>query len=156
MAIIPWSNRKDVWRPLSEVENLQDEMNRFFDLSLGRWPARSSGLMEGVWSPSVDVFESKDDIMVKADIPGMKKQDIDISVHRDILTIKGEKKEEKEIKEGGNVKTERFSGSFNRVLSLPSEVDAAKVKASYKDGVLEVILPRKEESKPRQIKVDVE
>jgi HSP20 family protein len=94
--------------------------------------------------------------MVKADIPGLDKEDIDISVHGDTLTIKGEKKEEKESKDKGLVKTERFYGSFNRSLTLPSEVDAAKVKASYNNGVLELTLPKKEESKPKQIKIDVE
>ena len=156
MAIIPWRPRRDVWQPFRGMESLQDEMNKLFDFSLGRYPLRSMGLMEGAWSPSVDVFESKDNVMVKADIPGMKKEDIDISVHGDMLTIKGEKKEETESKDKGSVKTERFYGSFNRALTLPSEVDEAKVKASYKDGVLEIILPKKEEAKPKQIKVDVE
>lgn len=156
MAIIPWRPRKDVWQPFREVETLQNEMNKLFDFSLGRWPVRSTGLMEGAWNPSVDVFESKDNIMVKADIPGMKKEDIEISIHGDTLIIKGEKKEETESKEKDYVKTERFYGSFNRALTLPSEVDETKGKASYKDGVLEMTLPKKEEKKPRQIKVDIE
>jgi HSP20 family protein len=156
MAIIPWRSEKNAWQPFREVESLQNEVNKLFDFSLGRWPVRSMGLMEGAWSPAVDVFESKDNIMVKADIPGMEKKDIDISVHGDTLAIKGEKKEEAESKEKDYVKTERFYGSFNRALTLPSEVDADKVKASYKDGVLEIILPKKEEAKPKQIKVDVE
>lgn len=156
MAIIPWRQKKDLWQPLGELENLQNEMNRLFDFSIGRWPVRGMGLMEGEWSPTVDVYDSKDNMMVKADIPGMKKEDIDISVHGDILTIKGEKKEETETKENNYVKTERFYGSFNRVLTLPSEIDESKVKASYKDGVLDIILPKKEEHKPKQIKVDIE
>ncbi|MBD3379712.1 MAG: Hsp20 family protein [Candidatus Omnitrophica bacterium] len=156
MAIIPWRQRRDVWQPFREMETLQDEMNRLFDLSLGRWPGRNAGLMESAWSPTVDVFESKDNIMVKADIPGMKKEDIEVSVRDDVLTIRGEKKEEKEAKEKGSVKTERFYGSFNRAIALPSPVDEDKVKASYKDGVLEIVLPKKEEEKPKQIQVDVE
>jgi HSP20 family protein len=156
MAIIPWRPRRDVWQPFREMETLQNEMNKFFDFSLGRLPVKSMGLMEGAWSPSVDVFESKDNIMVKADMPGMKKEDIDISVHGDTLIIKGEKKGESESEENDHVKTERFYGSFNRALTLPSEVDETKVKASYKDGVLELILPKKEEEKPKQIKVDIE
>ena len=156
MAIIPWRPKKDVWQPFREMEILQDEMNKLFDFSLGRWPVRSMGLMEGAWSPSVDVFESKDNVMVRADIPGMKKEDIDILVHGDTLTIKGEKKEETESKKKDYVKTERFYGSFNRVLTLSSEVDEDKVKASYEDGVLEVILPKREEEKQKQIKIDIE
>jgi HSP20 family protein len=156
MAIVPWRKREDVWQPFREVESLQSEMNKLFDLSLGRWPLRSMGLMEGAWSPSVDVFDSKDNVLVKVDIPGMKKEDMEISVDGDTLTIKGEKKEETESKDKGYVKTERFFGSFNRALSLPAEIEENKVKASYKDGVLEIILPKKEEQKPKQIKVDIE
>jgi HSP20 family protein len=155
MQIIPWRKR-DAWQPFGELESLQNEMNKLFDLSLGRWPVRSSGLMESSWSPAVDVFDSKDNIMVKADIPGLRKEDIDIAVHGDTLTIRGEKKEEKETKDKNYVKTERFYGSFNRALTLPSEVDAGKVKASYKEGVLEITLPKKEDAKPKQIKVDVQ
>ena len=154
MELIPWKKR-DAWRPFSELENLQSEMNRLFDFSLGRWPSRSMGLMEGAWSPAIDVFDSKENVMVKADIPGMKKEDIDISVHGDTLTIKGEKRSETETKDKGYVKTERFYGSFNRAIVLPSEVDTEKVKASYKEGVLEITLPKKEGAKPKQIKVDV-
>ncbi|HPN73020.1 MAG TPA: Hsp20/alpha crystallin family protein [Candidatus Omnitrophota bacterium] len=155
MQLVPWRKR-DVWQPFSELESLQSEMNKLFDLSLGRWPGRNSGLMESAWSPAVDVFDSKDNVMVKADIPGLKKEDIEISVHADTLTIKGEKKEEKETKDKNYVKTERFYGSFNRTIALPSEVDASKVKASYKEGVLEIVLPKKDEAKPKQIKVNVD
>ncbi|MBD3426840.1 MAG: Hsp20 family protein [Candidatus Omnitrophica bacterium] len=156
MALVPWRPKTDVWQPFREMENLQSEMNRLFDLTLGRWPARSTGLMEGAWSPTVDVFESKENVLVKADIPGMKKEDIDISVRGDVLTIKGEKKEETETKDRDHVKTERFYGSFNRGIALPSEVDESKVKAVYKDGVLEIVLPKKEEQKPKQISIDVQ
>ncbi len=155
MQIVPWRKR-DAWQPFREIESLQSEMNRLFDLSMGRWPLKSTGLMEGAWSPAVDVFDSKDTVVVKADIPGMKKEDIDISVHGDVLTIKGEKKGETRSEDKGFVKTERFYGSFNRALALPSEVDADKVKASYSGGVLEISLPKKEGSKPKQIKVDVD
>lgn len=155
MQIVPWRKR-DAWQPFRELESLQSEMNKLFDLSLGRWPERTTGLMEGAWSPAVDVYDSKDNIMVKADIPGIKKEDIDVSVHGDILTIKGEKKQETETKEKGFIKTERFYGSFNRAVALPVEVDASKVKASYKGGVLELVLPKKEEAKPKQIKVEIE
>ena len=114
------------------------------------------GVMEGAWSLSVDLFESIVNVMVKVDLPGMKKEDINVSVHGDIITIKGEKKTEKESGEEGRVKTERFYGTFNRVMTLPAEVDETKVKASYRDGVLEIILAKKEEQKPKQIKVDIE
>lgn len=156
MNIIPWRNRNNVWDSFRELEALQDEMNRLFNGSLGRWDNRQYGLLEGAWSPKVDVYDSKDNILVKADIPGMKKEDIDVSVHGDTLVIKGEKKIETEDKEKGSVKTERYYGSFNRALTLPTQVDTSKVSAAYKDGVLELTMPKKEEAKPKQINIDVE
>jgi len=85
----------------------------------------------------------------------MKKDEIEVSVHGDTLIIKGEKKQEKEVKEKDYVRTERFYGSFNRAIRLPAAVDAPKVNASYKNGVLELVLPKKEESKPKQLKIDI-
>ena len=154
MAIVPWRQKKEVWQSFGELESLQNEMNKLFDVSLGRWPVRSMGLFEGAWSPLVDIFDSKDSVMVKVDIPGMKKEDIDISVYGNTITIKGEKKEENENND--SVKIERFSGFFNRVITLSSEVDENKVKASYKNGILEILLAKKEETKPKQIKVDID
>jgi len=158
MALIPWRNRtgRDLYNPFTEMETLQNEMNRLFNFSLGRWDDRAHGLMEGHWNPAVDIYDSKDDILVKADIPGMKKDELDVTIQGDMLVLKGEKKSENEVKEKGHIKTERFYGSFNRAIRLPSGVDASKVKASYKDGVLELVLPKKEESKPKQITVDVQ
>ena len=155
MAIIPWRPKEMWWDPFRDLEAIQNEMNRMFDSSLVRWGDRDTGLLEGAWSPAIDIYDSKDNVMVKADIPGMKKDEIDVSVHGDTLILKGEKKQEKETKEKDFVRTERFCGSFNRAIRLPSEVDAAKVNASYKNGVLELVLPKKEESKPKQLKIDI-
>ncbi|MBF0217148.1 MAG: Hsp20/alpha crystallin family protein [Candidatus Omnitrophica bacterium] len=130
-------------------------MNQLFNFSLDRWDEKPYGILESAWSPAIDVFDSKDNILVKADIPGMKKEDIEVSVHGDTLSIKGEKKEEKEVKEKDFVKTERFYGSFTRSLRLPSEVDSEKVTATYKDGVLELTLAKREETKPKQIKIEI-
>jgi len=155
MALVPWRSQ-DAWlNPFSELEQIQNEMNKLFNLSIGRWPDRTSGLMEGRWSPAIDVFDSKDNILVKADIPGMAKDDINVSVHGDTLVIKGEKKQESETKEKDFVRTERYYGSFHRAVSLPAEVDANKVSATYKNGVLELTLPKKEEAKPKEITIDV-
>ncbi|RKY42885.1 MAG: Hsp20/alpha crystallin family protein [Candidatus Makaraimicrobium thalassicum] len=155
MAIIPWRPKEQWWDPFRDLEAIQNEMNRMFDSSLVRWGGRDSGLLEGAWSPAIDVYDSKDNVMVKADVPGMKKDEIDVSVHGDTLIIKGEKKQEKETKEKDFVRTERFYGAFNRALRLPATIDAAKVSASYKNGVLELVLPKKEESKPKQLKIDI-
>lgn len=155
MALIPWRPREMWWDPFRDLEAIQNEMNKLFDSSLLRWGDRGVGLLEGAWSPAIDIYDSKDNIMVKADIPGMKKDEIHVSVHGDTLIIKGEKKQEKETKEKDFVRTERFYGSFNRAIRLPAEVDVSGVSASYKNGVLELVLPKKEESKPKQLKIDI-
>ncbi|MCM8796534.1 MAG: Hsp20/alpha crystallin family protein [Candidatus Omnitrophica bacterium] len=155
MALIPWRPREMWWDPFRDLEAIQNEMNRLFDSSLLRWSDRDVGLLEGAWSPAVDIYDSKGNVMVKADIPGMKKDEIEVSVNKDILIIKGEKKQEKETKEKDFVRTERFYGSFNRAIRLPAEVDASKVNATYKNGVLELVLPKKEEAKPKQLKIDI-
>jgi HSP20 family protein len=155
MAIIPWRPKEMWWDPFRDLETIQSEMNRLFDSSLLRFGDSNVGLLDGAWSPAVDIYDSKDNVMVKADIPGMKKDEIEVSVRNDTLIIKGEKKHEKETKEKDYVRTERFYGAFNRAIRLPAEVDPAKVNASYKNGVLEFVLPKKEESKPKQITIDV-
>ena len=110
---------------------------------------------ESAWSPAVDVYDNKDNLVIKADLPGIKQNEINVSVEDDILTIKGEKKKETEVKEDNFYRLERAYGSFERSFTLPTNVDASKIKAAYKDGVLELTLPKKEETKPKQIKVDI-
>jgi HSP20 family protein len=155
MAIIPWRPKEMWWDPFKDLEAIQNEMNRLFDSSLVRWGDKDRGLLEGAWSPAVDIFDSKDNVMVKADIPGMTKDEIELSVYGVTLLIKGRKKQEKESEDKGYVRTERFYGAFNRAVRLPAAVDASKVDAKYKNGVLELILPKKEESKAKQIKIDI-
>jgi HSP20 family protein len=104
----------------------------------------------------VDVFEEKDDIVVKAEIPGIDKDNIEVNLSDHILTIKGQKKKEEEVKEENYYRSERSYGSFVRTLELPKEVHADKVKANFKNGVLEVRMPKTEEAKAKEIKVQVE
>ena len=141
------------WNPFREFE----DMERRFDSLLGRpsftpmWrraPAEQMG-----WTPAIDVFEKDDSFVVKAEIPGMKEEDIDISVSGDTLTIKGERKAESEVKEEDYHYCERCYGSFSRSISIPSSVDAAKIEASYNNGILEVTLPKAPEVKPKKIEV---
>lgn len=155
MALVP--SRRDNWLldPFSEMESLQKEMNRLFDVSLSRHPWGDPTLLGGQWAPAVDVYDSKDDILVKADLPGLKKDEIEVSVHDNNLIIKGEKKKEAEVKEKEYFRTERFTGSFFRSIPLPAPVDTQKVDAKYQDGVLQITLPKREEAKPKQIKIDV-
>ena len=126
--------------------NLQQEANRLFN---------GNSLGSAAWAPAVDVYDHKDSLVIKADLPGLTQKDIDVSVEDDILRIKGQKKQEQEVKEDNYYRLERAYGSFERSFSLPVSVDAAKIKAAYKDGVLQLTLPKKEQPKPKQIKVDI-
>ena len=128
-------------------------MNRLFD---GSFPGsrRDGGLFSG-WNPSLDVYQDKDNVFVKAELPGMKKEDIEISLEDGVLTIAGERKHEEEGKQGESFRSERFFGRFHRSVALPTPVVSSNVKASYKDGILTVTLPKAEEAKPKQIQVNV-
>ena len=142
------------WSPFVGLSNLRDEMNRLFDLSAPGFGNREDRLL-GVWSPPLDVFQDKDHVFVKVELPGMKKEDIRLSLHENALTISGERKQEREIKEGDGYRSERFFGRFHRSLTLPVPVQSANVTAQYKDGILTVTLAKAEEAKPKQIEVKV-
>jgi HSP20 family protein len=137
--------------PFDLVTDLQDDMNRLFSSSLRRGP--QAGL--GEFLPSLEVKEDENQFQLHLDIPGMERKDLDISVSGNVLTVKGERKEEEHKKGKGYFYSERRYGSFQRSVELPVEVDADKVAANYKDGVLELVLPKSEKAKPKQIKVDV-
>jgi HSP20 family protein len=155
MTLIPLRPRETGWwEPFRDLERIQDEMNKLFDFSLAKSSGKNAA-PDRVWNPAVDIYETKDNVIVKADLPGMEKEEIHVSVQGDTLLIKGEKKEEKEYQEEDFMRTERSCGSFYRALVLPESVDADKVKAVYKNGVLELTLPKKEEVKPKQISIDV-
>lgn len=153
MKLVPWRAKETGLDLFEDLEGFQREMNRLFDTTLMRPLKVGNG--GSLWAPAVDIVDEKDQIRVKADLPGMKKEDIEVNVENDVLTIKGEKKEEKEIKEKDYVRSERYYGAFHRAFTLPVSVDSSKVNASYKEGVLEITLPKKEGAKPKQIKVDI-
>jgi HSP20 family protein len=136
--------------------SIRDEVNRLFDNFFTGVPERRRGLLEGEWAPSVDIAETDNEVVVTAELPGVKQDDVDITIADDVLTLKGEKKEEKEVKEKNYHRIERSYGSFQRSVSLPAGVQADKAKATYKDGVLHITVPKAEEAKPKQIKIDVE
>jgi HSP20 family protein len=141
------------WRPFRDLE----EMERRFDDMLS-WPLlpavwRRIPTMEMGWAPAIDVFEKEDKFVVKAELPGMKEEDIAISVVGDTLTIKGERKAESEVEEDDYYYCERSYGSFSRSIAIPSNVDAQKIEANYEDGVLEVSLPKTSKVKPKKISV---
>ena len=110
---------------------------------------------EAVCFPAVDVYENKENLVIKADLPGVKQNEIDVAVEDGVLRIKGEKKKENEVKEDNFYRLERVYGAFERSFALPTNVDATKIKANYKEGVLEITLPKKEESKPKQVKINI-
>lgn len=151
MALIKWGGQ-DVWEPFHDLARLEDEVNRVFGRTLVPASKTKNG---GAWLPDVDIIEEKDKVLVRADLPGMKQEDISVAVEGDMLTIKGERKQELEKKEGQVHRIECSYGAFLRSFALPSTVDAGKIGAAYKNGVLEVTLPKREESRPKQVKVDV-
>jgi HSP20 family protein len=133
-------------------------MESLFNLALGRFTegsnGRSSQLLEG-WFPAVDVFEDKDNLLVKAELPGLKKEDIEISLQDGFLTLSGERKHEEKHKDAQVYRTERWEGRFHRSVSLPCRVEADKITATYNEGVLSVTLPKSEDAKPKQIPITV-
>lgn len=150
------------WRPFTDLTRWERDMERMFDDFWGRrmrpwWPERWSlpAVLE-ISPPAVDLYEEKDDIVVKVELPGMDKDNIEVNLTDHTLTIKGKKKKEEEIKEENYYKSERSYGSFVRTLELPRDVHADKVKASFKNGILEVRLPKTEEAKAKEIKVKVD
>ena len=140
--------------PFREFAQLQDRINQVFNDVYGR---RDEGLMStGNWVPPVDIYQNGDhEVVLKAELPDMTRDDIDITVDNGTLTLRGEKKFSNEVKEDQFHRIERRYGTFSRSFSLPPTVDAGKVAAEYKNGVLTIRLPLREEAKPRQIKVDV-
>lgn len=148
MTLVRWSD------PFREFAQLQDRINRAFsDVTRGT----DEGLMTtGTWVPPVDIYQNGEhELVLKAELPDMTREDIDITVDNGTLTIKGEKKLSSEVKEEQFHRIERRYGTFSRSFSLPQTVDPNKVSAEYKNGVLTIKLPLREEAKPRTIKVDV-
>ena len=142
------------WRPF-EFDRIREEMDRLWDSFLeGRPVRRSEDGRE--WSPSVDISETKNDLVIKAELPGLDPKDIDISMNNGYLTIKGEKKHEKEEKDENYHLIERSYGAFTRSVQLPREVQSDKITASFKNGILRITLPKSEEAKKKEIKIKVE
>src|SRR5512137_1534764 len=150
-----------IWKPFSELtpfgefERMKRDMDRLWDSFLEGAPRRRSEEREE-WLPSLDVSETKNELVVKAEVPGMDRRDIDISLSDGVLTIKGEKKQEKEEKEADYHLVERSYGAFVRSVHLPKEVQGDKISASYKGGILKIVLPKSEEAKKKEIKIKVE
>ncbi|MEW6570986.1 MAG: Hsp20/alpha crystallin family protein [Nitrospirota bacterium] len=148
-------------RPLSVFEEMDRLFEDFFGRRFGRWwpitrwPAPGI-LAEAEVMPSVDIYEEKDEIVVKSELPGMQKEDINVNVTENAITISGEKKKEEKVERKDYYRLERSFGSFTRTFSLPAEVQSDKAKAAFKNGVLEIRLPKTEEAKKKEVKVKIE
>jgi len=139
------------WSPFDRLVSLRDEFDRLFEM--GAPPLfRQSGLF-GDWAPALDVYQEKDDVVVLVELPGMKREEIEVSLHDGLLSISGERKEETAAKDSTVQRSERYFGRFSRSIALPVAVEADKVTATYQDGVLRVVLPKAPEAKPKQISV---
>jgi HSP20 family protein len=141
------------YEPFRGLAELHDQVNRLFNQSVGRGQNEESAITN--WVPAVDIYETPNELVVKADLPDVQEKDIDIRVENNLLTVRGERKFEKNVAEDNYLRVERTYGSFSRSFSLPSAVNAETIHAEYNNGVLTVNLPKREESKPRQVKVHV-
>ncbi len=141
------------WPALDRWSNLRDEINTLFETPFRSAPTAQSQLYNG-WTPALDLYQTNDDVIALVELPGMRKEDIELSLHDGMLTISGERIADAHYGEM-TARSERFVGKFRRSISLPTRVDAGKVTATYKDGILTVTLPKAEEVKPKQIQVNV-
>jgi HSP20 family protein len=148
-----WPFRFERVNPFRDLLEMQSEMNRAMDVSFGRQGRREA--MDRVWTPAIDISETKDDLVVTAELPGVKEKDIHLSIVGDMLTLRGQRIPDRQTKEEHYHRIERWSGSFEGHFQLPIPVQADRVRASYRDGVLEVRLPKVEEVRPREIKIDM-
>jgi HSP20 family protein len=141
------------WDPFRGLTTLQDQVNRLFE---GAFVQGRSGQAElATWAPAVDIYEAQNELVAKVDLPGVEEKDIDIRLENNTLTIRGERKVEKTVDEENYLRIERAYGSFTRTFSLPNTVNPEAISASYNQGVLTVHMPKREESKPKQVKINV-
>lgn len=140
------------WQPFRNLSSLQEQVNRLFE---SNFPSRGSESTLTAWAPAVDVYETENELVIKADLPDVSEKDLDVRVENNMLTIHGERKFEQKMKEENYLRMERSYGSFSRSFSLPNSVNTEAIKAEYKDGVLNITLPKRAESKPKQVKIAV-
>ena len=141
------------WNPMNEMFSLRRPLNRMFDDFFLPGTTTEDGSLTRGWNPVVDIYDNEDKIVIKAELPGVNKKDIEIDIKDRVLTLKGERSADKELKEDNYYRREMTYGRFERSFNLPAEVDPDKVKADYKDGILKVEVPKPEHKKPKQITV---
>ena len=142
------------WDPFRDLISIQDRMNRLFEQTLSR-SRGDEGAAAATWTPAVDIYETLDTIVIKADLPGVVREDIEIQIDDNTLTLKGERRFSKDVQEESYLRIERTYGSFHRCFTLPATIHQEKIRAVCRDGVLELTLPKAEGSKPRRIAIEV-
>ena len=143
-------SRLDQFRGLN---SLQDQVNRLFEETFAR--GRSAESEMGVWAPAVDIYETEQELVLKADLPEVNQQEIDIRIENNMLTLRGERKFQSEVNQDSYLRVERAYGPFSRSFSLPNTVNTEAIKADYQNGVLSIRMPKREESRPKQIRIGV-
>lgn len=140
------------WDPFRDLSVLQDRMNRMFEDAGRGWRGDEAAATTS-WSPAVDIYETENEIIVQAELPGVDRKDISLNLEKNVLTLKGERRFEKETKQENYHRIERSYGAFSRSFSIPASVDDDRIRADYKDGILKIALPKKEQVKPKQIQI---
>jgi HSP20 family protein len=140
------------WEPFRGIVNFQDQLNRLFEDSLRN---QSGDSPMTAWAPAVDIYETENELVLKADLPDVNEKDIDVRIENNTLTVRGERKFEQKVTQDNFLRVERAYGSFSRSFTLPNTVNTETIKAEYKNGVLTVEMPKRAESKPKQVKVAV-
>jgi HSP20 family protein len=143
------------WEPFRDLLSLQDRMNRMFDESYRGRSASDDWALGGTWAPAVDIYEHEGNIVLTAELPGVDPKDVDVRVENNVLTLRGERKWSDDVQRESYHRVERAYGSFTRSFTLPNVVDTEKIKADFKEGMLKLVLPKREEAKPKQISINV-
>lgn len=141
------------YNPFKDLRTMQEEMNHLLDLAWNR--ESGEDLREGIWQPPVDIYEDRDSVVIKAEVPDIDQKDIEVKIENNTLTLRGERKQNLEVKKENYHRVERYFGTFQRSFTLPQTIDQEKIEAACDRGVLTIVLPKKEEDKPKQIKVEV-
>jgi HSP20 family protein len=142
------------WDPFRDLLSIQDRMNRLFEQTLSRSRAEE-GIAPSTWAPAVDIYETPETIVMKAELPGLSQEDIEIQIHDNTLTLRGERRFAKDVEQENYLRIERPYGAFQRSFTLPATVHQDKIRAVFRDGVLELTLPKAEEAKPKKIAIEV-
>jgi HSP20 family protein len=144
------------WEPFRDLLTLQERMNRMFNDSYrGRESSEDDWALGGSWAPAVDIYEHEGNIVLTAELPGVDPKDVDVRVENNVLTLRGERKWSNDVQRESYHRVERAYGSFTRSFTLPNVVDTEKIKADFKEGMLKLVLPKREEAKPKQISINV-